>query len=176
MALNYKELDERTRNLMLREIELDISNNDLYISDNLNQMGQINYPDLIREAARQGSDITLGEAILNFLNLYEKQRKLKNGSYSRPKMRCNAHEMLAEGEFNRFYIRAICLRAIEDGIAELVVYRAKNVQNPRAESELKVGKSISAKALLDDLRKNTGVDTAFGLPPGPNSGLCVHLP
>jgi len=40
-------------------------------------------------------------------------------------MRRNAHEMLAEGEFNRFYIRALCARAIEDGLPEVTVYRAK---------------------------------------------------
>ena len=33
--------------------------------------------------------------------------------------------MLAEGEFNRFYIRAVCLRSIESGTSDVVVYRAK---------------------------------------------------
>src|SRR6266851_5569734 len=32
------------------------------------------------------------------------------------------------------------------------------------------------KALLTDLRSNPGVDTALGLPPGPNSGLSARLP
>jgi hypothetical protein len=42
--------------------------------------------------------------------------------------------MLAEGEFNRFYIRALCVRAIEDGLPEVIVYRAKEVQSARPES------------------------------------------
>jgi hypothetical protein len=91
-------------------------------------------------------------------------------------MRVNAHEMLAEGEFNRFYIRAICLRAIEDGVPEVIVYRAKPVEHARAESEQKIGKGVAPEALLRDLRAHPGIDTALGLPQGPNSGLSVYLP
>jgi hypothetical protein len=84
--------------------------------------------------------------------------------------------MLAEGEFNRFYIRALCMSAMEDGVTELVVYRAKAVQSARSESERKIGQAVSPGALLNDLRARPGVDTALGLPAGPNSGLSVRLP
>ena len=177
MGLQYKNLDERTRTLMLAEIERDIAERNLYISENLNPKGQTEYPDLIRDAARSGSDVTLAAAIQGRLNPYEKPRRLKSGEFSKPPvMRSNAHEMLAEGEFNRFYIRALCLRAIEDGIPEVIVYRAKAVQNARSESERKIGQRLPVEALLRDLRMHPGVDTALGLPPGPNSGLSVRLP
>jgi hypothetical protein len=91
-------------------------------------------------------------------------------------MRVNAHEMLAEGEFNRFYIRAVCLRAIKEGTSEVIVYRAKIVEHARAESEQKIGQRIAAETLLRDLRAHPGIDTALGLPPGPNSGLSAQLP
>ena len=91
-------------------------------------------------------------------------------------MRSNAHEMLAEGEFNRFYIRALCARAIEDGLSGVIVFRAKAVQNARSASEQMLGQTMPAAALLSDLRNSPGVDTALGLPPGPNSGLSVRLP
>jgi len=177
MGLDYKNLDERTRTLMLAEIERDVAGETLFLSENLIPQGRTDYPDLIRAAARNGSDISLGEAILRRLNPYEKPRKLKSGGFSKPPvMRSNAHEMLAEGEFNRFYIRALCLRAIEDGIPEVIVYRAKLVQNARPESERKIGQHVPVEALLRDLRTHPGVDTALGLPPGPNSGLSVRLP
>jgi hypothetical protein len=116
-------------------------------------------------------------AIHGWLNAYEKPRKLKSGGFSKPPvMRVNAHEMLAEGEFNRFYIRGVCLRAIEEGAFEVIVYRAKMAEHARAESEQKIGQRIAAEALLRDLRAHPGLDTALGLPPGPNSGLSVHLP
>lgn len=128
-------------------------------------------------ARGQQSWLTLASEIRGRLNSHEKPRRLKSGELSKPPiMRSNAHEMLAEGEFNRFYIRAICLRAIEDGIPEVIVYRAKAVQNARSESARKIGQGHAAEELLRDLRTHQGVDTALGLPPGPNSGLSVHLP
>ena len=177
MGLQYKNLDKRTRMLMLTEIEKDIAEKNLYVSENLNSKGQTEYSDLIRDAARNGNDETLGSAILGRLNAYEKPRKLKSGEFSKaPVMRSNAHEMLAEGEFNRFYIRALCLRAVEDGVPEVIIYRAKPVQNARSESEQKLGQRVPVESLLRDLRTHPGVDTALGLPPGPNSGLSVMLP
>jgi hypothetical protein len=65
---------------------------------------------------------------------------------------------------------------MEEGVEALVVYRAKEVANPRPESTALIGKSLPANRLLDDLRANVGTDTALGLPPGPNSGLSVKLP
>ncbi|BEE07817.1 hypothetical protein [Aeromonas dhakensis] len=55
------------------------------------------------------------------------------------------------------------------------VYRGKNVANARSESKQMIGQIISPKELLDDLRTNVGVDTALGLPAGPNSGLTIKL-
>ncbi len=91
-------------------------------------------------------------------------------------MPVTAPETLAEGEFNRFYARGLCRRAMAQGIESLLVYRAKEVVNPRPESVALIGKSLPVKQLLEDLRANIGTDTALGLPPGPNSGLSVKLP
>lgn len=177
IALQYRNLDARTRTLMLAEIERDISSGTLFLSDNLSLQGRTDYPDLLRAAAREGTDASLAEQIRGRLNSHEKPRRLKAGELSKPPvMRANAHEMLAEGEFNRFFIRAICARAIEDGIPGVVVYRAKNVEHARLESEQKIGQMVEPNALLSDLRAHPGVDTALGLPSGPNSGLSVALP
>jgi hypothetical protein len=177
MGLEYRNLDERTRTLMLAEMKRDIAEGTLYVSENLDSPGQADYRNLILDAARSGSDMTLGEAIKDRLKPYGKPRRLKSGKLSKPPlMPSNAHEVLSEGEFNRFYIRALCLRAIEDGILEVIVYRAKPVRDARPESEQKIGQRVPVETLLRDLRTHPGVDTALGLPAGPNSGLCVRLP
>jgi hypothetical protein len=88
----------------------------------------------------------------------------------------NAAKLLAEGEFNRFYIRALARRAIEDGIPQLVVYRAKRVRNPRPESEALVETSLPPEGVLADLRAHPDQPPTFGVPSGPNSGLSVRLP
>ena len=85
-------------------------------------------------------------------------------------------EAAAEGEFNRFYIRALSLHSIESDVPDLLVYRAKHVESPRRESQMRIGSLLPAIALLNDLRLNTSVDTALGVPAGPNSGLSVKIP
>jgi hypothetical protein len=85
--------------------------------------------------------------------------------------------VLAESEFNRYYIRALARRAIEDGIPELVVYRAKPVTTPRPESEARIETSLVPQELLEDLRSHTGDERpSLGVPSGPNSGLSVRIP
>ncbi|MFS8172344.1 hypothetical protein [Vreelandella titanicae] len=176
MGLNFRNLDDRTRALMLSEIDRDITASTLYLSDNLSEHGKEKYPELLQDAVRTGNDDTLAMAIRGHLNSHEKPRKLKTGGFSKPPvMRINAHEMLAEGEFNRFYIRAMCVRAMEDGLSGVVVFRAKLVKNARSASEQLIGQTIHTEALLSDLRNSSGIDTALGLPPGPNSGLSVQL-
>ena len=176
MGLDYGNLDERTRSLMLEEIDADIESDSLYLSDNLSPEGKQRYPELLKEAAAHGTDDSLSVEIRALLNAFEKPRRLKTGGYSKPPiMRSNAHTMLAEGEFNRFYIRAVCRRAVEEGSGEVTVYRAKEVQHARSASKAMIGSRVQAEKLLEDLRTHKGVDTALGLPPGPNSGLSVKL-
>lgn len=86
----------------------------------------------------------------------------------------NACETLAEGEFNRYYIRGVCRRAIDEGIGEVEVYREKLVEDPRPESQRKIGQRIKADVLLEDLRKSVGKPPTLGIPQ-PNSGLTVRL-
>jgi hypothetical protein len=106
----------------------------------------------------------------------ETQRRKPKGGFTIVKVPVTAPAMLAEGEFNRFYARGLCLKAIKNGISDVVVYRGKQVQQPLPESEAMIGKKINAKALLDDLRKSQGVEPSLGIPPGPNSGITICLP
>ena len=109
------------------------------------------------------------------MNAIEQRRKPKGG-FTTTQIPVTAPDTLAEGEFNRFYARGLCTRAIEDGIQEVEVYRGKQVSQPRPESEAMIGKRLSARAILEDIRRSPGVEPALGLPPGPNSGLTVRLP
>jgi hypothetical protein len=175
--MEFKNLDDRTRLLMMEELERDIENNLLYFSSRLNEDGLGEYVDILKKAITGGAPDSFANELRQrwCLKTHEKRRNPKGG-VTTVKVPITAADTLAEGEFNRFYIRALCRRAIEEGIDYVVVYRAKEVRDPRPESERLIGKSIGVRALLDDLRTNIGVDTALGLPAGPNSGLSAMMP
>ena len=178
MALYLENLDDRTRQLMLAEMDYDIANNALHISPFLSGQGQRDYANLLREAIESGNDETLAQDLRTHRRLIRTlPRRKPKGGYAIAATPENAAEVLSESEFNRYYIRALARRAIEDGIAELVVYRAKQVNSPRPESEALVETTISPEDLLEDLRSHPGDEPpSLGVPSGPNSGLSVRLP
>jgi len=179
MTLYYQNLDERTRQLMLEEVDYDIAHNQLHISPLLSGQGQRDYANLLREAIQSGNDETLAENLRTHRRITRTlpRRRPKGDGYLVASTPENASEMLAENEFNRFYIRAVARRTMEDGISELVVYRAKPVRKPRPESEARVETTLPAEDLLADLRSHPGDEPpTLGVPSGPNSGLSVRLP
>jgi len=177
MSLDLVDLDAETRTHMLAELERDIRGETLYISRYLSETGQDRYPLLLREAIESGDDGTLAFALASepglFVSKYEKRKP--KGGFTLASVPVTAPQTLAEGEYNRFYLRAICLRAIDSEYDDIEVYRARESQNPRTASLAMVGARLNAASVLADLRANPGVDTALGLPPGPNSGLSGRL-
>ena len=176
MALQLANLDERTRTLMVDELEIDVANGTLYSSPRLNRCGQVEYEQLLRTSFGGGDDQSLADEIRSrgLLNASEQRRK-PSGGFSTVRVPVSAPETLAEGEFNRFYARALCRRVIDDGVGALEIYRAKAVANPRTASQAMIGQRFDASGLLQDPRTHQGVDTSLGLPSGPNSGLSVRL-
>ncbi|MCX7022085.1 MAG: hypothetical protein NTW26_07415 [bacterium] len=176
MAFYFQNLDDLTRQKMLEEVELDVERGCLYISPRLRVGTEEIFKNLLIDAAKYHNEDWLAEQIETRGLLKTRETYTRNGITRERAVQRNAHTMLAEGEFNRFYVRAICKRVLEQGLNVVIVYRGKEVSNPRPESELKIGTRIDAQSLLDDLRDHPGVDTALGLPPGPNSGLTVTVP
>lgn len=144
MSLYYANLDDRTRKLMLDEMDYDVTHNRLHISPFLSGQGQHDYANLLREAIQHGTDDTLAQDLRAHRRITRTvARRRPNGGYSVAAAPVNAADLLAESEFNRFYIRGLARRAIEDGIPGLVVYRAKPVQNPRPESQALIESTLS---------------------------------
>ena len=176
MALSLENLDSITREYMHSELESDISNGTVYFSPRLIESGHSQYVVALRKAIIDFDDPWLAEQIrLGSILKDREQRRTRNGT-TMAKVPATAPDTLAEGEFNRYYIRGLCLRAIADGIPELEIYRAKEVAIPRSDSQLLIGSKESVDILLRNARVMPGSEDALGLPHGPNSGLSVRLP
>jgi hypothetical protein len=176
VALELVDLDGETRQGMIAELEHDLAAGTLYTGKYLTDFGVERYPMLLREAIEGGNDESLIAALSQpgiFATMYQKRKP--KGGFAPAKVPYTAPVTLAEGEFNRFYIRGLCRRALASGGQEIEIYRARSSTEPRRESEAMIGKRLDPTTLLTDLREHTGVDTALGLPPGPNSGLSGRL-
>ncbi|WP_144207737.1 hypothetical protein [Shewanella donghaensis] len=175
MALNFENLDAETRQFMREEINLDFENAKVYYSRFLKEGLNDQWDELLLSAVEHHDDNWLEREIeTNHMLVQSYQKKKPKGGFTIAKVPHTAAQTLSEGEFNRFYCRGLCARAISEN-KNVQVYRAKSVSNARSASEAMIGTVVSPIALLEDLRINIGVDTALGLPAGPNSGLTIKL-
>ncbi len=177
MAMDYRNLDERIRAFMAQEVERDVSRGSLYISKRFNEKGRQAYPSLLLEAVKDHDEDWLAlQLYARGLLAHGEPRRLPKEIIAVAQVPTTAGVIIAEGEFNRYYMRGVCLAAVEEGIPEVLVYRGKEVARPRPESQAVIGKKIPAAALLEDLRAVPGTRSRYGIPGGPNSGLTVCLP
>lgn len=175
MGIRFANLDDVTRNYMLQESRL----GGHYPSPRLTDAGLTNWVRLFDEAIQHHNDDWLAAELLRLGYIRDQEQYIRNGvSRWRQINKPHAAQMLAEGEFNRFYLRGLSARAANDNIPHLEIYRGKQVDKPRPESEAKIGTRIDAHALLETLRSHdfVSVDQAFAVPSGPNSGLTARLP
>ncbi len=178
--MHFPDLNDEVRAVMLEEIHLDQEQNNLHKSRRLSQTGPEDWPGLLAHAAESGNPQVLANELRAGGYLLATEISHRNGKpYSKAVPR-GAPETLAEGEFNRFYIRAFCIIALRRGQTEVEVYRAKAVAAPSAESEAKIGSRVGAKTLLDDLRENVGAkpasDSAGDVPDGRLAGPAPGCP
>ncbi len=169
MKFDFENLDDDTRELMLSEIRNDIEQENLYISERLTDLGKENYASFLLDAAKDGDEETF--QILLDSGIHFNSTFLRQGNPV--KMPSNASQLLAQSEFNRYYIRAICLKAIMNNIVNVEIYRARQSSRSRPESEAKIGQFLSAKELLEDLRISIGIEPR--ILPEVNSGLSVKI-
>lgn len=170
----FAELDQTTRRYMLAELESEVAAGTLYLSNRLTPEGKAAYPSLLRTAIRSGNDTSLTQALRQpaFWNTHEV--RVRQGTSFTAKMPNNAPEILAEGEFNVFYMRGFCRRLLAEGEAQVEVYRAKAVSQPRAGERINPGDRLACQDVLDDLQSREEGASKLGIPRGPASGLSLR--
>jgi hypothetical protein len=173
MTLHF-ELNERVRELMLEEFELDLAADKIFKNPRVLPEFRDGYALLLRAAVESGSPESLAAAVNSHRILKKTETRNVRGSEITAKVPSNAAILLAEGEFKKYYMRAICRIAMDDGVSKVEIYRAKPVREERSESGGLVGSLVDAHLLLEDLRKEDANDEHRLL--APNSGLSVRLP
>lgn len=174
MPFDFRNLDNDTRRYMVEEIDAAIHADNLYFSKRFTAAGEAAWPTLLLDAARGHDEHWLAYQL-------EAQSLLKDlegsgtpsGGYTTKYVPHTAAETIAEGQFNRYYILGVCCRAMEEGIGQVIVYRAKAVADPRPESEALLGELVNPSVLSDEIRpRDQSLRHALLQP---NSGLTVHI-
>jgi hypothetical protein len=176
VSLDLAHLDDHTRQYMLAELEADVATGTLYRSQQLTDEGQRDYQRLLRDALLTGTVTSFADELLRWGAV----RPLGRWQHSKEALPSDAisaaSSLLAEREFHRFYLRGLCLRAIDEGVPTLVIYRAKPAIPGRASADAMIGIRITVGSLLEDLRGVFDSWPPNGLPQCRDPGLSVRLP
>ena len=86
-----------------------------------------------------------------------------------------AVRMLTEGDFNRYYMRGLSLRAIDEERGVVEVYRARLSLEARPESAELEGRRVKPAEVLSWLRGEPSGDPGAARLGRPNSGLSIRL-
>ena len=174
MPFTWRDLDQKSRDLIIEEIDSATRDGNLYFSKRFTPAGTSAWPALLREAAASHDEHWLAYQLeaRGLMSGLEGSRT-PSGGYTIKHVPHTAAETLAEGQFNRYYILGIGRRAVAEKRTDLTVYRAKPVKEPRPESEALVGKRYRAVDLIEQLRPVQSSLKHELLKP--NSGLSVHL-
>jgi hypothetical protein len=174
VPLQYENLDPTTRRYAIAELDNDLESGDFHASDRLRPTAIADYQRLLREALRYYDDRWLEERASDLLVDVE-PRRTRSGGQTAVKVPEMAARMLTEGDFNRYYMRGLSRRAIDEGRQVVEVYRARLSLEPRPESAQLEGNRLPANDVLEYLRGQRATDAGVTPLGRPNSGLSVRL-
>lgn len=166
MIYHFYNLTDEIRALMVQELEKDKADGNYYLSRNFNSLGETSCFEIAKYEILNGDEESFASALTSN-NCFD---AVNRDGRTVPK---NAADLYAHNEFNRFYMRALAVKAISES-KDLEIYRAKASSSPRPESDKLIGRILSATDLLQDLRNDYFLEKAFGLTK-PNSGLSVKI-
>lgn len=174
MSFEFRHLNDVTRSYMLEEIQAAQQEKNLYYSKRFNDHGITRWPALLQAAARSHDDHWLAcrletEGLMKGLE----GARTPSGGYTIRHVPYTAAELMAEGQFNRYYMLGVCRRALAERQSSVFVYRAKPRPDRSSEEDALVGAALNAQALHAELRLHQ-TSLAHELLQ-PNTGLSVSL-
>ncbi|DAA84456.1 TPA: hypothetical protein CPT90_05750 [Candidatus Gastranaerophilales bacterium HUM_3] len=138
----FPNLDNKTRLIMINEFERDIKNCLFYEPSSMKSEYVSSYKLLLRKYFEVGQIEGLEKALKpSFIKAKDKNCR---------KTPSNITQIIAFSDFNRYYVRAILIRAIDEG-KSVSIYRAKQSLNERAESKALINKCYREKRTLEQM-------------------------
>ena len=174
MPLHYENLDPLTRRYALEELERDIDNGSFHASERLRPEAIGEYKRLLNEAIRYYDDRWLEERAEDLV-VEREERRTRSGGVIEAKVPSMATRMLTEGDFNRYYMRGVTRRAIEEQRGVVEVYRARLSIEARPESAELEGRRVEPAKVLSWLRGEPSDDPGAARLGRPNSGMSIRL-
>lgn len=157
MELAFTYLDEITRRFMLEEVELDIVNNTLHEIAGINERGRCIYPALLKKAVISHDSIWLARHLCqaHYFNCSESEIPSEAGIVSK-----TAIQLITLGEFNYFYMRGLCRRALSEHQESMLFYRVQDavelLDSPLEQIYIKVRPDLMLKQLRTYVGKTIG--------------------
>jgi hypothetical protein len=177
MAMNYEELDQRTRDYMLAEFDSEERSARPYRSKALSSIGLECFPDFMREAIQSGNEETLCLA-LNFPEHWEPFEQYVRDGIARPRRRniFQSAQRLALTEFSTWYVRGLAKRLLDEGVEKCQIYRGETPKWEMGECSAHEGQVVAVLDIYKGHRirywPEPGDPNGFSIPFGPG---CHHI-
>jgi len=177
MPMQYAELDEKTRATMLSEFDAEQTGANPYRSKALSAHGQEVFPQLMRDAIKQGSEVTLAAALAD-ASLWDPIEKFMRDGVANERTRNvpQSAERLATTEFSTWYVRGLARRLMDEGVTKCQVVRGVQLKREPSDCPKHDGMILDVKAVYDNHRARywpePGNKGALSIPLAPG---CPHI-
>lgn len=171
----FEELDDRTREYMVREFRGEQSSANPFRPADLTPEGAAVFVEIMERALVQGNEQTLAQELAYPAYWNTVSMQMRRGKLVRVQQKVDVlARRLAENEFNTWYVSGFSKRLIDEGVGECEAYRAAPAYQPRPECRALEGRTLSVLEVYEGHRARYHLldnPTAFSIPVGVN---CHH--
>lgn len=167
---NPNNIITQVRIFAVEELLADYEDKNLYVSPKLASGKMLNYCQGLVQALFHGNDKTFTQYLIE-----------QNCLTAEALKRSNAAEELAYNEFKRYYIRGVCLQALNTTPGKLLqICYAKVSETPSKDAAALIGDTLHPERMIEVARKipgtaNENTNDRANRILRPNSSLCVEI-
>jgi hypothetical protein len=160
---------------MMQEFNLEISGHNPYLGERLSASGRAAFPDLMRAAIQNGSEVTLISSLMRPVYWVGSETYIRDGvPRSRRINSQQAAESLGLNEFNTWYVRGLSKKLLDLGETQCQVYRAAQPKWTKADCSAHENRFFPLIDIYNGHRAKywpTQNPSAFSIPSNPS---CHH--